>query len=255
MSEDKSINISAVPEFVDKTLENVLEEPSKVIGTTFSDIWYLTLGGPIGHLADKRKIKYAKDLQIYKEMIEMEINRIPAENRVEADIQIVGPALEASKYCAEKEKLREMFAKLIASSMDCEKRDKIHPILCHILGGMTPFDAEIFKQICHIGDFNIPVLWKKREELTLSLQVMIRLGIIKKKLNSDSNIDEFLDNNFEKVKMYNLLGSLLDTEERSFEKNWSYQKEYWDNDILFQSYVLGFFELTNIGKILKDICL
>lgn len=255
MSEDKDINVSIVPEFVDKALENVLDKPSKEVGNTFGDIWYLILGGPIGHMAEKRKIKYAKYLQIYKEKIEMEINRIPAESRVEADIQIVGPALEASKYCAEKGELRDMFAKLIASSMNREKKDRVHPILCELLGRITPFDAVIFRQICHIGDFDMPVLWKKREELTFSLQVMSGLGIIKKRLNSNSNIDEFLDNKFKKVEVYNLVGCLLDTEKISFEENWGYQKEYWENDILFQSYVLGFFDLTNTGKILKEICL
>ena len=56
-------------------------------------------------------------LENYNRELHEKIEAIPNEKRVEPDIQIVAPALEASKYCVEKEELREMFVNLIASSM------------------------------------------------------------------------------------------------------------------------------------------
>ena len=104
-------NIPEIPDFAEKAIENVLDEPTKAMGSTFADIWFLALGGPIGQLAQKRRIKYAYDLKLFKQKTEEEISKIPQEKRLEADIQIVGPILEAAKYCAEKEQLRNMFAK------------------------------------------------------------------------------------------------------------------------------------------------
>lgn len=95
--------------------------PSKNVGQTLSDCWFLVFGG-ISQLAEKRKLKYAKDLEEFKQSLSSKITSIPKENRVEANTQIVMPALENAKYCVEEPSLREMFANLISSSLDIENR-------------------------------------------------------------------------------------------------------------------------------------
>ena len=146
MAEDKNvnINISVGSGVVENTLENLVDKPSKSIGETFNDIWYLVLGGPVGQLAEKRKMKYANDLKKYKNRIEEEIEKIPIQDRTEADIQIIGHILEASKYCAEKEQIRDMFAKLIASSMDKNRKEYVRPLYVDIISKMTINDAKMF---------------------------------------------------------------------------------------------------------------
>jgi len=147
MSEDKNINVSIVPKFAETALENVLEEPSKAVGSTFNDIWFLTLGGPIGQLAEKRKMKYAADLEAYKKEIEEEISKVPNEKRCEVDIQIIGSIMEASKFCIEKEELRNMFSKLIASSMNTEREVSVHPAFPDMIRQLCPDEAKILKYL------------------------------------------------------------------------------------------------------------
>ena len=125
-----------MPECVDKALTNLTEQPTKAIGNTVSDIWFLVFGG-IGQLAEKRKLRYAVELESYNRELHEKIEAIPNEKRVEADIQIVAPALEASKYCVEKEELREMFVNLIASSISSEKAENMHPIFTDIMRILT----------------------------------------------------------------------------------------------------------------------
>ena len=72
MSEETNTDISLIklPKSVDKAIKNLTDEPTKGIGHTFSDIWYLVFGA-FSHAADKRRIKYDIDLKQYeKELTE-----------------------------------------------------------------------------------------------------------------------------------------------------------------------------------------
>ncbi|MBQ8233465.1 MAG: hypothetical protein IJZ34_16295 [Lachnospiraceae bacterium] len=105
---EKTITLlnAEMPESVDRALTNLTEQPTKAVGNTIADIWFLVFGG-IGHLAEKRKLRYAADLAKYNNELKEKIENIPEEKRVEADMQIVAPALEASKYCVEKRRTEE----------------------------------------------------------------------------------------------------------------------------------------------------
>lgn len=125
------------------TVENTVEPLSKNIGRTFGDLWYLAFGG-ISFTAEKRKIKYAAELEKYKQETEEKIFAIPQNDFKEPDIQVAGQALEKSKYCVENETLRSMFSSLIASSMMKSKEDTIHPAFAEIITQMSTDDAVVF---------------------------------------------------------------------------------------------------------------
>lgn len=158
MSKDITNNFSVLnadlPESVDNALKNLTDLPSKNVGQTLSDCWFLVFGG-ISQLAEKRKLKYAKDLEEFKQSLSSKITSIPKENRVEANTQIVMPALENAKYCVEEPSLREMFANLISSSLDIEKQDIVHPSFSDILKTMTPLDAQNLKLI--FDNYQLPI--------------------------------------------------------------------------------------------------
>ena len=98
MSKDKKSLIDFVPNSVDNAVKNITDKPTQNIGTTFADIWYLVFGG-ISHAAEKRKLKYSYALQEFEKELKEKISKIPEDKLIEPDIQIVAPALEASKYC------------------------------------------------------------------------------------------------------------------------------------------------------------
>lgn len=130
-----------VPDSVDNAAKNLTDLPTKNAGQTLADCWYLVFGG-ITQMAEKKKIKYALDLEIFKKSLEDKINKIPEENRIEAKTQIVMPALENSKYCIEEPELREMFANLISASIDNRKNNILHPSFGELLKTMSPLDAQ-----------------------------------------------------------------------------------------------------------------
>ena len=139
--------MAEIQKFIEKTIENIIDEPSKAIGATFSDIWFLALGGSISQAAEKRKMRYAAELQQYKSEIESKINNIPTNRRGPADIQVIGAILDESKYCAEKEQLRKMFAQLIASSLDIEKKKYVHPSFANLIAQLSVDEALLLKYL------------------------------------------------------------------------------------------------------------
>lgn len=166
MSETKNnfslLNVE-VPDSVDNAAKNLTDLPTKNAGQTLADCWYLVFGG-ITQMAEKRKIKYALDLEIFKKSLEDKIAKIPEENRIDAKTQIVIPALENSKYCVEEPILRDMFANLISSSIDNRKSNLVHPAFGELLKSMSPLDARnllLLKEkmhlpICHLKMLQSP---------------------------------------------------------------------------------------------------
>ncbi len=133
-----------LPASVDNALQNLTDKPSKSIGETFGDVWFLVFGG-LSHMADKKKLKYAIDLEKYKAELDKSISHIPSEKVIEPSIQVTAQALENSKYCVEEPELRKMFVALISNSMNSDYSKDVHPSFAEMIKQMSPLDGQILK--------------------------------------------------------------------------------------------------------------
>lgn len=173
MSKDKESLINLIPEAVDNAAKNLIDKPSQNIGTTLADIWYLVFGG-ISQAAEKRKLKYSYALQEFENELNEKISKIPKNKLVEPDIQVVAQALEAAKYCVEKEELRHMFVKLISSSLNEDSFEDVHPLYVNIIKSLTPFDAKLLFDLYNKKfefQFNFA-------DIIYSINVLSQLGLI-----------------------------------------------------------------------------
>lgn len=150
------INLPDLPDSVDNALQNLTDKPCLSVGTTFSDLWDLVFG-PISYLSEKRRIKYAHNLELFRKQLESSIDQIPSEKAVEPSIQTTAQALENSKYCIDEKNLREMFIALISNSMNSDYQKDIHPSFAEILKQMSPLDAEILKDFKGSGSDGLPI--------------------------------------------------------------------------------------------------
>lgn len=126
-----------------------LEPPATQIGEGLGDLFYLVFS-PLA----KARIKKENEITMFREEIESEISNIPVENLTEPPLNVVGPALEASKYYIENPDIRSMFSKLIASSVNSVQSEKIHSSFVEIIKQLSPLDARNFKYLAenqHIG--------------------------------------------------------------------------------------------------------
>ena len=57
------INLPDLPDSIDNAVKNLTDKPTQGVGQTLADVWYLVFGG-ITQASDKRRMKYAHDLEI-----------------------------------------------------------------------------------------------------------------------------------------------------------------------------------------------
>lgn len=77
--------------------------------------------------------------------VEEKIESIPEEQRQAPPLNIYGPAVQALGYTIDNSELREMFANLIAASMDSERVAGAHPSFVDIIRQITSDEAKILK--------------------------------------------------------------------------------------------------------------
>ena len=116
-----------------------------VVQQPLTDIWDATIGSHIGFWADKKRFDRQLKFEDYKRKILTECGKIPDDKRQEPRLSIIGPALEASKFYIDEEILRDMFAKLIANSMNIDKQKFVNSAFVEIIKQMSPMDANILK--------------------------------------------------------------------------------------------------------------
>ncbi|MDR4171192.1 DUF4393 domain-containing protein [Bacillus nitratireducens] len=115
---------------------------------TLDNLWYLAFG-KLSLFVEKKKAQHQHLLEEYKDSIAEKIISIDENDLQEPQMSVVGPALEASKYYIEEETLREMFANIIASSMDKTKSTQVHHSFVEIIKQLSPEDARnmlLFKE-------------------------------------------------------------------------------------------------------------
>lgn len=90
------------------------------------------------------------------------LSSVPQENIVTPDPKIVGPAIESLRYVGANEDIdiRDMYASLIASAMNIDRKDFVHPAYVDILRNMTSDEALILK--CFMNDIPFPMIDVKR---------------------------------------------------------------------------------------------
>lgn len=70
---------------------------------------------------------------------------VPPENFATPKPNVAGPALELLRYTGHEEMLREMYANLLAASMDTRTADGAHPAFVEIIRQLTPDEARILR--------------------------------------------------------------------------------------------------------------
>lgn len=93
----------------------------------------------------KANITYRYKLECFKDDLYHQASQIPKQCLHEPNLVISGPTLEALKYTYDEEKLREMYIKLLTSSMDSRKDTVVHPSYVQIIQQMNSFDATLFQ--------------------------------------------------------------------------------------------------------------
>lgn len=115
-------------------------------GETLAYAWSLVFGN-LEVYAEKAKFRRAADLEKFKETLEVKIQDVPPEKIIEPKLSIIGPIMESAKYYYEETELRELFANLLASSIESTKAKNLHPSFPQIIQNLSSEDAIFLKDI------------------------------------------------------------------------------------------------------------
>jgi len=75
--------------------------------------------------------------------VEERLAKIPAENIITPQISVAGPIVEALRYAGSEETLSDLYANLLAASMDKNSATKAHPAFTEIIKQLTPDEARL----------------------------------------------------------------------------------------------------------------
>lgn len=86
-----------------------------------------------------------------QEAVQKRLNGIPQEKLTESNPRILYPTAQALVYTGPDQKIRELFANLIASDMKIETKGDVHPAFVEIIKEMTVEDAKALEFIYSHG--------------------------------------------------------------------------------------------------------
>lgn len=143
----------------------------------------------------RAKIKDELYEQEYRKSINANISKVAENNLQVPNPSIVFPAMSTSFLYIHEETLRELFAKLIASSFDKDKTKHLHPGFIEIIKQLSPVDCRVLMYLHdNQSKFEVITAIKEKsdypilnceltkefgiEQIALSLTNLKRLGIL-----------------------------------------------------------------------------
>jgi hypothetical protein len=130
--------VKAIPIYGDavqpaaKQIGKALETVTKAVNVALAPVGLLIWG-------------YDKIQGFIDNSVAKKLENVPEEQIQTPDPHVAGPALESLKYTGQNDALQEMFANLIANSMDSETAKNAHPAFVDIIKSMTSDEAKILK--------------------------------------------------------------------------------------------------------------
>lgn len=101
------------------------------------------------------------NLEETKKLLEEKLKDVPPERIEPPEAYIAVPALQYLSYCMDNHELRDMYANLLAKSMDSIVKNGVHPGFVEIIKQLCPDEAKLLRYISH--HYTIPTVTLRYE--------------------------------------------------------------------------------------------
>ena len=187
-----------------------------------------------------------------KKLLELKLQNVSPEQIEEPEAYIAVPALQNISYCMDSEELRDMYAELLAKSMNKATRDGVHPSFVEIIKQLCPDEAKILRFM----DDYMPMisLWGKSDDGKSEIFVLRKFSNITElaKCEQPNNVSQYIDN-MERLGLVNespVLSSLAD--KTVYEPLRNHSKITAHKNVRMQE---AYFYLSDFGKAFKQVCI
>lgn len=96
---------------------------------------------------EKWVINGEESLRLTASVLQEKVAHIPEEKQCEPEAFIAIPAMQQLSYCYDSNELRDMYATLLASSMNLDLKWSVHPGFVDIIRQLTPDEAKILNRL------------------------------------------------------------------------------------------------------------
>ena len=288
------INIPDIPEPMVQAITdtfNDLSTPARQnVGAFLGDISYCVFGKLHTHVL-KRKIDDASEVALHQEKVRIKqendlknylmsicetIESTPDDKLLDPRLDIIGPAIEASKYYISNKEIRDMFVKLIGASINSDTSNQVHHSFVEIIKQLSPLDASNLKVLSNGSSYPIvsykaivndqksyrtvrPLIWiysetnKYIEDNAISITNLVRLGLAETPEGTYSHSIDY-DQLFKEQPSFKLLSESID----KINNNTTVDLSASDIELLKGAKYLdiekGIVSLTPLGKAFTRIC-
>ena len=233
-----------------KTTDEVLDILPQTINSAFCSL-------------SKWLVNGKESLRLTAEAIKEKVKQIPEEKIVEPEPYVAIPAIQQISYCQNSEELRDLYANLLTSSMNTDKKWQVHPSFVDIIKQLTPDEAKIIKSIPNLKNNFMPAIDVKLmdknasgsgHQIFITNFATVGLNVIENKENICSYIDNLVRLNILEIPpTYHLTNESLykPLEESPVLEKMIPQAYKYIYNIGYNHKIIA---ITNYGLLFKQIC-
>ncbi len=144
--------IETVPQLYEDAFQPTVQEGGKLLARIPRAINAAFAG------LDKWILSKEYNIDETKKLLAIKLENVEPEKIVKPEPYIAIPALQAISYSMDSEELRNLYANLLAKSMNIDTKDYVHPAYVNIISQMTPLDAQVLKYILNEPDKDMPLV-------------------------------------------------------------------------------------------------
>lgn len=99
------------------------------------------------------------------------VQDVPPEKLVEPAAYVAVPAMQAFSYSMDSDELKNLYANLLASAINADEKDNVHPAFVEIIKQMSPLDAKVLEFLKTHYHLNFPlcdIRWQLKSDRTQS---------------------------------------------------------------------------------------
>ena len=195
------------------------------------------------------------NIEATRKLLAKKLQSIDEDKIVTPEAYVAVPALQSLAYSMDSEELRDLYANLLASAMNIDKKDMVHPTLVDVIKQMSPLDARVFREL--MNSEIKPLMSIEIKSSNTNGMTTIYPNVTHINIDTIENISISLCN-LQKCGLINLDFYHWYTKDDNYNiiKNSEHYKKAISNipaDVLTN--LKGCVEITDLGKLFSSICL
>lgn len=133
--------IESIPDVYDDSIKNTVQESGKTLALIPKTINAALV--PLRKWIVEREFNFAETEKI----LAIKLEKIEESKIITPEAYVAVPALNAISYSLDSEELRNLYANLLAKSMNIDTKEFVHPSFVEIIRQLSPVDAHVFRLI------------------------------------------------------------------------------------------------------------